>query len=112
MSLKVTASCSNYNSVGKNWTQYYEWNGMQAKDGKMEAFVAPGVELSVYARIREQDQKPDMTTEKTVYIPTAEDVIDGFSVEQNIKVSENAGRYAGNTAHWTITFIFTPISEE
>lgn len=109
MQLKVTARCSNYNSVGKNWTQYYEWNGIQAQDGKAEAWVAPDVELIVYSRVREQDQKPDTTMETTSYIPTMDDMENGFSITQEIKVTENNGKYKDQSAYWTITFTFKPI---
>lgn len=111
MQLTISAHCSDYNSVGKKWTQYYEWNGMQAQDGTMTAYVAPDVELSVYARIREQDSAPDTNTEKTLYTPTAEEALNGFEVTQKIAVTENGGKYKGNTAYWTITFTFAPISE-
>ena len=111
MNLNITASCSNYNSVGQKWTQYYEWNGLHAKDGKMEGYVAPEIELSVYARVKEQDSKPDTSTEKTLYIPSAEDMMEGFSIVQEVRVTENSGRYAGNTAVWTITYHFTPAAE-
>lgn len=109
MQVKITASCPDYNGVGKNWTQYYEWNGIQVKDGKMEAYVAPGVEVSIYSRIREQDTKPDTNTEKSFYTPTQDEVKNGFSIEQKIKVTENAGRYSGNVALWTVTYHFSPI---
>lgn len=111
MALTVNASCSDYNSVGKNWTQYYEWNGVQAIDGKMEAYVAPNVDLSVYARVREQDKKPDTTTEKLLYTPSEEEVANGFSIELKLKVTENGGNYKGNSAFWTITYTFSPIEE-
>ena len=111
MQLKITASCKDYNSVGKNWTHYYEWNGIKVEDGKMEAFVAPGVDLAVYARVREQDQKPETTTEKTYYTPTAEEVKKGFTVTQKIKVTENAGRFSGNSATWTSTYTFSPVKK-
>ena len=111
MQLKITASCKDYNSVGKNWTHYYEWNGIKVEDEKMEAFVAPEVELAVYARVREQDSKPETTTEKTYYSPTEEDTKNGFTITQKIKVTENAGKYSGNSATWTITYTFTPVKK-
>ena len=109
MKLTVKARCKDYNHVGKEWTQYYEWNGIQAKDGKAEGFVAPDVELIVYSRIREQDQKPDTTMETTSYIPTADDVANGFTITQEIKVTENNGNYKDHSAYWTVTFTFEPM---
>ena len=112
MHVKVRASCGDYNSVGKKWTHYYEWNGIQVVDGESDGYVAPDVELSIYARVREQDTKPDTTMEKITYIPTAEDAANGFVLTQMLKVVENAGKYRGNAAVWKIEFAFTPVTEE
>lgn len=112
MHVKVRVSCNDYNGVGKKWTHYHEWNGVQIIKGEMESFIAPDVELSVYSRIREQDSKPDTSMEKLTYMPTAEDAQNGFILTQTLKVTENAGKYKGNTAVWTVEYTFTPVSEE
>lgn len=91
MSLKVRASCRDTNSVGKKWTHYYEWNGVTIVDEKAEAYVAPDVSLTLYARIREQDSKPDTAMEKLTYLPTAEEVANGFVLTQTLRVEENSG---------------------
>ena len=110
MILSVKASCSNYNGVGKNWTQYYEWNGVQITDTRETRVVlAPNVEFSLYSRIREQDQNPDTNTEKTVYRPTEEEISKGFAVEQTISVSENTGKHKGKKAVWTVVFEFKQV---
>lgn len=108
MGLKVRASCRNTNGVGKKWTHYYEWNGVTLVKGEAEGFVAPDVELTLYARIREQDSKPDTATENLTYLPTAEDVANGFVLTKTLRVTENAGRYKGKTAVWTVEYTFTP----
>ena len=108
MHLKVKASCQDANGVGSKWTQYYEWNGVAVVKGEAESFAAPEVELTLYARIREQDSKPDTAMEKVTYLPTAEDIANGFEVTQTLRVTENGGRYKGNVAVWTVTFMFTP----
>ena len=108
MNLKIRAGCSDYNHVGKNWTQYFEWNGVKVNDGSMEAYAAPGVELSLYARIREQDQKPDTTMDTLLHTPSADEIANGFQLEQTIRVEENAGNYKGKIAVWKITYTFTP----
>ena len=112
MHVKVRASCSDYNSVGKKWTHYYEWNGTQVVNGESEGYIAPDVELSIYARVREQDSKPDTAMEKLTYIPTQEDAANGFVLRQTLKVTENAGKYKGNAATWRIEFTFTPVTED
>ena len=108
MCLKASASCRDTNSVGKKWTHYYEWNGVTLVKEKAESFVAPEVELTLYARIREQDSKPDTAMEKVTYLPTAEDIANGFVVTQTLRVTENSGRYKGNVAVWTVEYTFTP----
>lgn len=108
MHLTVKASCRNTNHLGDNWTKYYEWNGVTLIDGEADIFVAPEVELTLYARIRERDSQPDTGTEKLTYLPTAEDVANGFVVTQTVRVEENSGRYKGNVATWTVEYIFVP----
>lgn len=108
MHLTVKASCRNTNHVGENWTHYYEWNGVTVVDGEMDVFVAPEVELTLYARIRERDGKPDTGTEKLTYLPTMEDAVSGFVVTQTVRVEENSGKYSGKAAVWTVEYIFTP----
>lgn len=112
MRLKVRASCGNVNGVGKKWTHYYEWNGVTLVKGEAEGFVAPDVTLTLYARIREQDSKPDTAMEKMTYLPTAEDVANGFVVTKTLRVTENAGRYKGKTAVWTVEYTFTPVEPD
>lgn len=96
MELKVHAGCSDKNQVGHNWTQYFEWNDVKVDEGEMQAYAAPDAELSLYVRIREQDEKPDTTMDTLLYTPTADDVDNGFQLTQTIKVTENAGKYKGN----------------
>lgn len=108
MFLKVKASCRDTNSVGKKWTHYYEWNGVTVVKEQADSFVAPGVELTLYARIREQDSKPDTAMEKLTYMPTAEEVTNGFVVTQTLRITENSGKYKGNVAVWTVEYTFTP----
>lgn len=109
MRLKVKASCRDTNSVGKKWTKYYEWNGVTLVEEEAESYVAPEVELTLYARIREQDSKPDTAMEKFTYLPTAEEVANGFVVTQTLQVTENSGKYKGNIAFWTVEYTFTPV---
>lgn len=108
MKLKVHAGCSDKNQVGHNWTQYYEWNGVKVNEGEMEAYAAPGAELSLYVRIREQDDKPDTTMDTLLHTPTADELKNGFELTQTIRVTENAGKYKGNTAVWKVTYTFMP----
>lgn len=108
MKVKIVARCSDYNNVGKNWTQFFEINGIPIKDNQYEMYVAPGVDIQVYARIREQDKKPDTGTELSIYTPTQENVINGFTIQQSIQITENSGKHKGNSANWTVQYVFEP----
>ena len=112
MSLQVRAACRDTNGVGKKWTHYYEWNCVTTAKGEAEGVVAPDVELTLYARIREQDSKPDTAMEKLTYLPSAENITNGFVVTQTLRVTENSGRYKGNVAVWTVEYTFTPVETE
>ena len=50
--------------------------------------------------------------EKTVYIPTAEDVANGFSITQKFVITENAGKYRGKSATWTVVYYFKPLPHD
>lgn len=100
---------SNYNNVGKEWTFYYELDGVKVdKAGGRTEFVA-GREYTFYARIKEQDGKPEGGTATTRYTPTEDDVRNGFIVKQTITVKENGGKYSGNSVTWTVFWNIQPL---
>ena len=99
---------SNFNNVGTSWTFYYELDGVKVdKAGGRAEFVA-GREYTFYARIKEQDGKPDGGTATTKYTPTEEDIRNGFVVEQKIRVEENGGKYRGKAVTWTVSWNIQP----
>lgn len=108
MKITVQASCSDYNGVGKNWTQYYEINGIQVEDNEAEHILAPDQSFTVYTRVREQDNSPDTSTDTVIYTPTATEIEEGFTITQSIRVTENKGKNKGNAAVWKVTFRFVP----
>ena len=93
-----------YNNVGKAWTFYYELNGEKIDKAGSTADFIPGKEYTFYARIKEQDGKPDTGTNTVKYTPTESDLLNGFIVQQKVKVSENGGKYRGHSVTWTITW--------
>ena len=108
MQITVQATCSDYNGVGKNWTQYYEINGIQIENEEAEQVLAPDQSFTVYSRVREQDNSPDTGTDTVIYTPTATEIEEGFAITQTIRVTENKGKNKGNAAVWKITFRFEP----
>lgn len=108
MKVTVKATCSDYNGVGKNWTQYYELNGIQIENEEAEHILAPDQPFTVYTRVREQDSSPDTSTDTIIFTPTAAEIEEGFTIEQTIRVAENKGKNKGNTAVWKVAFTFEP----
>ena len=70
--------------------------------------VVLGESITIYSKITESDKYPDIGSKKEDRIITQEDFDEGFTVTQKVAVKENKGRYAGNTAYWTVVFKFVP----
>lgn len=93
-----TKQLSNH-SVGNNWRFAYTCDGEIVSDGK-EWTVPIGTDKIVELRvvITEQDKSPDIG-EGTLMVSLS----DGFATSELITVTEDKGRYTGNTAQWEIT---------
>lgn len=105
MTCTVKASCPNKNHVGNNWSQYFEVNGEQLKSSK-KVSVTAGQPVVLYSEIIENDKYPDEGYGRTEYVPTEDEMKKGFTVKQEVDVTEDRGRYAGYTATWTVTWTF------
>ncbi|MBQ8095252.1 MAG: SH3 domain-containing protein [Clostridia bacterium] len=99
----------NYNNVGTEWTFYYEVNGKQLDRKNASADFIMGEEYVFYARIREQDSIPDTGKAEVKYIPTEDDIVKGFTIQQKVRVEENSGPYRGKSVIWTIEWHITPV---
>lgn len=106
---KVTATThmDSNNSVGNDWSYYYEVNGSPVGSG-FTLYLKDGERVDLYAKCVESDSIPDIGT-NSIYILADKDFFNtGFYVEVPVTVKENRGRYSGNTAKFTITFDFAP----
>ncbi len=86
-------------SVGNDWTITYKHNGKTIKSGhrvllSLEVFTFQTIEIEV----REDDKLDDVGT-GTMKVA----ICDGGSGKTTIAVTENGGRYKGETAVWEIT---------
>ena len=107
MEVDATATCSDYNSVGNNWTYVFYVNGKKiGANSKVE--LTAGDEITVKAIVTDNDKSPDVGTNNSKHTVTEKEIKDGFTINFNVKVRENKGRYTGNTATWKISYKFTP----
>ena len=108
MTLTVSAKCSNKNHVGNEWSQSFSCDDVSVKGNNTKVEVIAGSVIIVSSEIVEQDKKPDVGYNTTSYIPTEDELKKGFTITHKVNVTENGGRYSGNTATWTVIYTFKP----
>ena len=106
MSISASASCNDYNHVGNEWVQRFYVNGEEVWSDSVITLNA-GDTITVEAEISEHDKNPDTGIEIVNYIVTEQDLTRGFTISFNVSVTENGGRYSGNTAKWSVVFRFS-----
>lgn len=57
----------------------------------------------------DDDTNPDVGSASTSYIVPEDDIRQGFSVSMELDVTENGGRNSGQSAHFVVTYTFTPM---
>lgn len=105
MSLRVTHPRQDDINIGDEWSYITEVNGEHASGSYT---VSVGDTLQFYAKFTESDDSPDVGEVSTSYTVTEKDLINGFTVSMDLYVTENGGRNSGKTAHFLVTFTFTP----
>lgn len=93
-------------NIGDDWSYDIQVNGDSAYN---EMGVAVGEKLNFYAQFTESDKKPDVGSAKTTHTVTEEDITNGFDVTMDVYVTENGGRNSGKSAHFIVTYTFSPI---
>lgn len=94
-------------NIGSEWTQRAQINGEPPAD---EIILTEGEDLSLYMEKTEMDDVPDVGSESVTYTVSADDILHGFDVSFDLYVMENGGRNRGQSAHFIVTFSFSPIS--
>ena len=107
MRITIQSSCPDYNHVGSDWACYYSVNGVEVTTGST-AEITLGETVSVYTKISEVDTYPDIDNASDSVQISKTDYQSGFSIPQTLIITENRGRYSGNTAVWTVTYRFSP----
>ena len=108
MKVRISANCISNNHVGNDWWYSYKVNGNLVNSGDIIP-IKVNSKLSVSSMIVENDSVPDEG--KASYSLTVnQDYWEcGFYIEQTIYVTENRGRYTGNSATWYVRYEFEPI---
>lgn len=92
-------------NIGDDWSYDIQVNGERAYS---EMGIAVGETLNFYAQFTESDDNPDVGSAKAAHTVTVEDISNGFEVSMDVYVSENGGKNSGKSAHFVVTFTFSP----
>ena len=106
----VKAEMKSNKSVGNDWYFSHKFNGTEyfKKSNKDTISLAQGDTLKIATEVLEDDSYPDIGTKETEKKISANDIKKGFEVVVTVTVTENKGRYKGNSAVWEITYTFKP----
>ena len=109
VTLKVTGSakCIAKNHVGNRWQKEFYLNGEVFK-GTGKVTVENGDTISVGCEILEDDKDPDWDSFMEEIEITPEIMKQGLKIERTLWVTENAGRYAGESAEWSVVITIRP----
>ena len=105
MSLQVAHSRQDNNNIGDEWSYITQVNG-EHTNGSYTLSV--GDTLQFYAKFTESDDNPDVGKASTSHTVTEDDLMNGFTVSMDLYVTENGGQNSGKSAHFIVTFTFTP----
>lgn len=115
MTVKVTAKCKTKNHVGSAWSKkcYIDDVELPEEGSKIETEVSvtSGVPTKITSKLTEHDKNPDVGKATEEYIPTNEDLENGFEIIQEVRVKENTGKYKGYAAVWNVTYTFAPVTD-
>lgn len=104
VTLKYGCSRLDSNNIGKEWSYQYRINGEAIKGGNYTLTVGDVLNLS--AEFTEADTKPDIGKASVTHTVTESDLINGFTEEMNLTVTENAGKNTGKSAQFVVKFEF------
>ena len=105
MSVRVSHPRQDGNNIGSEWSYYTSINNKSIEGTYL---ISVGETLYFYAQFIEDDSWPDIGEASGSYTVTEDDILNGFSVAMDLYVTENGGRNAGLSAHFLVTFSFTP----
>lgn len=98
------------NHVGSDWLCSAKVGKSSIAPGGTQITVYEGQEVDLSARCVENDYGAPDVGESSCYIVIEKgDIGQSFSVTDEVIVTENGGRYKGNTAKFTVTYYFDPV---
>lgn len=98
------------NHVGNDWLCSAKVGKSNIAPGGAQITVYEGQEVDLSARCVEHDDGAPDIGESSCYIVIEKgDIGQSFSVTDEVIVTENGGRYKGNTAKFTVTYYFDPV---
>lgn len=101
MSVIIIANNDGNNHVGSNWSWEYYVNGRQV-DTYSHVTLKPGNTITIKTIFTENDKIPDIGVTTKKYTVTSEDLAKGFTLQFDVNVTENGGRYSGSVCTWHI----------
>jgi len=108
MDIKVTllsVKLDYNNSVGNEWGYSFFANEEEINSGRSISLpLAKGDSLQLEAYATEFDKVPDNGSDSLSYSYSELKNNSSFTANMNVVVSENRGRYSGNTASWVFSY--------
>ena len=99
----VSAELTENNHVGNEWATLFYVNDTSLEAGEsLELKLKKTEKVFLEAYAEEQDKIPDVGSEE--YSIKAKDIKKTIKKSLTVTVTENRGRYSGNTATWTFSF--------
>lgn len=105
MKLSVTRKRLDDVNIGDDWSFENKVSGAKAQTSLI---VSVGEELTLYSKYTESDENPDIGEASTTHTITEADFNSGFEVTMDVYVTENGGQNRGKSAHFVVTYKFTP----
>lgn len=107
---KITWSASliSSNHVGSNWKKYFSVNDEPFSSGSTIT-IDPESTFTIDLTIIEDDDRPDEGGYYEILSYSEELWKNGYAVSKEIFVTENGGKYSGNSATWKIKISITPV---
>lgn len=108
MNLRVIQKQENDVNIGNEWSSDFQLNGESVPNSPT---LTVGDSLFLYAKMIEEDNKPDVGDASLNHVVTEEDIMNGFEEKLDVYVTENGGKNRGKTAHFIVTYTFEPLEK-
>ena len=107
--ISASISIKSNDHVGNSWSTGFLFNSNPIQSGNTVS-IMPGERFSAGGWAEEGDSRPDYGAYTETIELTNEMCKTGFTIDGNVTVTENGGRYSGHSAIWYIRTHFTPIN--